>query len=80
VSFSQANFIGTAKLPAEGLKVTTRVRYRQPLAEATLSGTATARIAWFFEKPQKFIAPPGPIRSFGTTQKKNAWRWNYCMI
>ncbi len=53
VELVEVNWISKLKSPTSKLSVMARVRYRQPLFEATL--TKNARL--IFARPQKFIAP-----------------------
>ena len=61
IELSEINFINhgawSMKHEAEGLRVLARVRYRQPLAFATLSKTGSGSWKLVFMEPQKFVAP-----------------------
>jgi tRNA-specific 2-thiouridylase len=57
VHFIDPLFANLRKLANKKLQVLARVRYRQPLAKAVLSGGARGKAKLVFAKPQKFIAP-----------------------
>ena len=56
ISTSQVN-ISTSQVHKLRVPVLARVRYRQPLAPATLNFTTYDVVKLIFEKPQKFVAP-----------------------
>jgi tRNA-specific 2-thiouridylase len=57
VTLVQVNFIsGAAIVGSEPLPVCARVRYRQPLSEATLSASGNGHYRLVFDVPQKFVA------------------------
>ncbi len=62
IRLAQVNLINKIKIPKNGLKVTARVRYRQPLFPARLYPGRTGKLKansykLIFDHPQKFIAP-----------------------
>ncbi len=56
IELADINLINNTDISEDGLFVLARVRYRQPLAAATLSRLENGNYKLAFDKPQKFVA------------------------